>query len=71
MPPRLDSATLIKLNFVVDALAAESVENEPFSGAAAEKDVAAEARNALVPGGPGASKTICFQLFLKNEIHPG
>ena len=71
VPPRLDSATLVKSSFVFDALAAESVQNAPFSGAAAEKDVASEARNAPVPGWPGASKTVCFPLFLKNEIHPG
>ena len=70
-PPRLDSATLVKGNHVFDALAAESFQNGPFSGAAAEKDIASEARNAPVPGGPGASKTITFPLLLENEIHPG
>ena len=69
--PRVDPATLVKGNHVVRALAAESIQNGPFSGAAAEKDVASDARSAHVPGGPGASKTVCFQMFLKNEQHPG
>ena len=54
-----------------DALGAESIQNGPLSGAAAKKDVASEARQARVPGGPGASKTCCFPLFLKNKQHPG
>ena len=53
------------------AVAADSIQNGPFSGAAAEKDVASEARSAPVPGGPGASKTVCVPLFLKNDQHPG
>ena len=68
--PRVDSTTFGKLCLVFDALAAESVENGPFSGAAAEKDVASEARNAPVPGGPGASKSRCFQLFLQKPATP-
>ena len=55
----------------VDLLAAESIRNGRFSGAAAEKEVRSDARDAPVPGGPGASKTLCFPLFLKNEIHLG
>ena len=58
-------------NHVFYALAAESIQNGPFSGAAAEKDVASEATNEPVTGGPGASQTIYFPVFLKNEIHPG
>ena len=57
--------------FRFDALAAESIQNGPLSGAAAENNVASEARNAPGPGGPGASKTFLFALFLQNEIHPG
>ena len=71
MPPRLDLATFVKFSFVFNAVAAESIQNGPFSGAATEKDVASEARNAPVPGGPGTSNTLCFQMFLENNIHPG
>ena len=69
LPPH--SATVVKGAELFDALAATSIQTGPFSGAAAEKDVASEARRAPVPGGPGASKTVCFQLFLKTEQHPG
>ena len=71
VPPRLDSATFVKGPEICGAFAAESVQNGPFSGAAAENDVASAARNARAPGGPGASQTLCVSVFLKNEIHPG
>ena len=71
VPPRLDSAMLVKGNHMFNVLAAKSVQNGPFSGAAAEKYIASEARNAAVPGGPGASTTVCFQMFLKDKQHPG
>ena len=63
----VDSATLVKGNRVVRDPAAESIQNGPVSGAAAEKEIRFDARGAPVPGGPGAAKTVCFQLFLKNE----
>ena len=69
--PHVDPVPLVKGNHVFDALAAKSIKNSPFSGAVAEKDLASEARSAPVPGGPGASKTVCFQMFLKNDQHPG
>ena len=49
----------------------QKAQNGPFSGAAAEKDVASEARSAPVPGGPKTAKTFCFLVFLNHEQHPG
>ena len=65
--PHVDPVPLVKKSFRFYALAAKSIKNGPCSGAVAEKDVASEARSAPVPGGPEASKTVCFQMFLKNE----
>ena len=64
-PPHSD--TVVKGAELFDALAAESIKNGPFSGAAAEKEVRSEARGAPVSGGSGASKTFCFQVFLKKK----
>ena len=50
----------VKHTFRFDALAAESIQNGPFSGAAAEKDVAAEAQNAPAPGGPRGLAKVLF-----------
>ena len=69
--PHVDPVPLVKRAKLFDGLAAKSIKNGPFSGAAAEKEVRSEARGAPVPGGPGATKTGCFQMFLKNEQHPG
>ena len=52
MPLRFDSVTLVKGAKVFGALAVESVQNGPFSEAAAENNVASEAQNAPAPGGP-------------------
>ena len=71
MLPRLDSASSCEGAYVFSALAAESIQNGPFSGAAAEKDIASEAQNAPAPGGPGASQTVCVPVLLKNAVHPG
>ena len=46
-------------------------ETEPSMERPPKKDVASDAQNAPAPGGPGTSQTRCFQLFRKNEIHPG
>ena len=54
--PHFDSASLRKGAQVFPALAAESIQSGPFSGAAAEKDIASEARNAPVPGGSNVSE---------------
>ena len=71
VPPRPHSAPLGEGAVVFGALAAETVQNGLFFEAAAEKDVASEAQNPPAPGGPGASQTFCFQVFLNNETHPG
>ena len=71
MSPHVDSASLGKRGTVFGALSAHSIQNGPLSGAAVEKDVASEAQNAPAPGGPGASQTFVFQVFLKNETRLG
>ena len=70
MPPHIDSATLDERAEVFGALAAETVQHGPFSGAAAEKDVASEGQHAPGPAGPVPSQTVCFQMFPKSVIHP-
>ena len=70
VPPFVDSGSLGEGVQVFGALAAEIVEKRPFSGAAAEKDVASEGQNAPGPAGPGAAQTHCFPMFSKNDIHP-
>ena len=70
VPPHIDSAILDESNYVFGALVAETLQNGPFFGPAAEKDVASEAQNAPGPAGPGAAQTFCFHVLLKNDIHP-
>ena len=60
VPPRGDSGSLGESAEVAEALAAESVQNGPFSGATAENDVASEAQHAPGPAGPGASQNALF-----------
>ena len=69
VPPRLDSGTLV-IFFVFDALAGDHIQNGPFSGAVAEKDVASEARHAPVPGGAGASKMFLFSIVFEKRYTP-
>ena len=40
VPSRVDSARLVKFSLVFDVIAAKSIENEPLSGAAADKYIA-------------------------------
>ena len=69
--PHVDPVPLVKGNHVFAALAAKSIQNGPFSGAAAEKEIRSEARNALVPGGPAHRKRIvCLLMFLKTTDTP-
>ena len=70
VPPHVHSAPLGEAAEVVCAICAKTLRNGPFSGTAATKNTASEPQNAPAPGGPGASQTQCFQMFLKNGIHP-
>ena len=54
----------------MNALTSHTLRNRPFSGPAAENNVASETQNAPGPAGPGAAQTDCFQVFSNNNIHP-
>ena len=71
MLQRAHSASLGEGAQVCFALATESFQNGPLSGAAADKDVASEAQNAPAAGWPGASQKFDFPMFLISEIHLG
>ena len=59
-PPHIEAAPRDDGAEVGGALAAESICNSGFSGAAAEKHDASEGQNAPSPDGPGRLKTIVF-----------